>query len=134
VGRTPSSARDPLVALPNPLVALPNPLIIGYGNSLRGGDDGAGPFVATRPIQPRASAGLHRFHPETLLARSQQLYGRAPEAVLIAREALRAIRGWEPPFPRWKGGTLSLSVRFWHLRISPVRRPRPILPDSNNAS
>jgi len=68
--------------------------------------------IAIRPVQPRPSAGIHRFDPETLLAWSQQLYGRAPEGILIgigaesfdlgeglsprtrraAREALRAIR------------------------------------------
>jgi hydrogenase maturation protease len=76
--------------------------------------------ISIRPIQPRSSAAIHRFDPETLLAWSEQLYGRAPEAVLIgigaesfalgeglspaakraARKALRAIRGFELPFPR----------------------------------
>jgi len=138
----------------------PRTLVIGYGNSLRG-DDGAGPYIASRlgagakrlgadaiachqltpelaepisqaqqvifvdahagvppgqiaiePVRPRLSAAIHRFEPETLLAWSQQLYGRAPEAILIGiggesfdlgeglspqarravREALRAIR------------------------------------------
>jgi len=68
--------------------------------------------IAIQPVQPRPSAAIHRFDPETLLAWSQQLYGRAPEAILVgiggesfgfseglspharraARRALRAIR------------------------------------------
>ena len=76
--------------------------------------------ISIRPIQPRSSAAIHRFDPETLLAWSEQLYGRAPEAVLIgigaesfalgeglspaakraARKAIRAIRGFKMPFPR----------------------------------
>jgi hydrogenase maturation protease len=79
--------------------------------------------IAIQPVQPRASAAIHRFDPESLLAWSQQLYGRAPEAVLIgigaasfalgeglspaakraAREALRAIRKFAalPSAKRW---------------------------------
>lgn len=76
--------------------------------------------IVIQPVRPRPSAAIHRFDPETLLAWSQQLYGRAPEAILIgiggesfdlgeglspgarraAREALRAIRKLERPFPR----------------------------------
>jgi hydrogenase maturation protease len=68
--------------------------------------------IAIQPLQPGASAAIHRFDPETLLAWSQQLYGHAPEAFLIgigaesfdlgeglspgamraANQALRAIR------------------------------------------
>jgi hydrogenase maturation protease len=75
--------------------------------------------ITIQPIQPRASAAIHRFDPETLLAWSRQIYGHAPEAILIgigaesfglgeglspqarraAREALRAIRKLERPFP-----------------------------------
>ena len=39
--------------------------------------------IVIQPILPRVSAAIHRFAPETLLAWSQQLYGRAPDAVLI---------------------------------------------------
>jgi len=81
--------------------------------------------IAIQPVQPspagaqpRPAAAIHRFDPETLLAWSRQLYGRAPEAILIgigahsfglgedlspqtrraAREALRVIRKLERPF------------------------------------
>jgi hydrogenase maturation protease len=74
--------------------------------------------IAIHPIQPRVSAALHRFDPETLLAWSERLYGRAPDALLIgigaasfglgeglspaarraARKALRAIRKLSDPF------------------------------------
>jgi hydrogenase maturation protease len=67
--------------------------------------------IAIQRVQPSGSVALHRFDPETLLAWSQQLYGHAPEAMLIgigvasfdlgeglspaarraARQALRAI-------------------------------------------
>jgi hydrogenase maturation protease len=81
--------------------------------------------IAIQRVQPRASAALHRFDPETLLFWSQQLYGRAPEALLIgigaesfdlgeslspagkraARKAVRTIRKLCGPFC----GTMQLS-------------------------
>jgi hydrogenase maturation protease len=39
--------------------------------------------IAIQAVVPRVSSGIHRFDPETLLAWSQRLYGRAPEALLI---------------------------------------------------
>jgi len=39
--------------------------------------------IRVEPIRPRASLAMHRFEPETLLAWAVQLYGRAPEALLI---------------------------------------------------
>lgn len=42
----------------------------------------AGEIILQR-VRPRASSGIHRFDPETLLAWSQQLYGHAPEAIFI---------------------------------------------------
>ncbi|MGO4879722.1 MAG: hydrogenase maturation protease [Bryobacteraceae bacterium] len=68
--------------------------------------------ITVQQLKPHESAAMHRFDPETLLAWSQQLYGRAPEAILIGiggesfelgqglspaarqamREAVRAIR------------------------------------------
>jgi len=85
--------------------------------------------ISIQPIQARASAGIHRFDPEALLAWAQQLYGHAPEAVLIgiggetfalgeglspaakraALEALRAIRK-SAALSSPKGGTINSSV------------------------
>jgi hydrogenase maturation protease len=39
--------------------------------------------IVIQSVDARASAGIHQFDPGTLLAWSQQLYGRAPEAFLI---------------------------------------------------
>jgi len=85
--------------------------------------------IAIQPVAPRASAGIHRFDPEALLALSQQLYGRAPEAILIgiggesfdlgeglspqagcaARRALRAIRAFRNKLGGPFRGTMRLS-------------------------
>lgn len=39
--------------------------------------------IAVQPVRPRPAAAIHRFDPESLLAWSQQLYGRAPQALLV---------------------------------------------------
>lgn len=39
--------------------------------------------ITIRQVVPRTMAAIHRYEPETLLAFSQQLYGRAPAAILI---------------------------------------------------
>ncbi|HTT66196.1 MAG TPA: hydrogenase maturation protease [Bryobacteraceae bacterium] len=79
--------------------------------------------IRVERIRPRLSQAIHRFDPETLLAWSQQLYGRAPEALLVgigagsfdlgetlspqarraARKALRAVRKLSES--AWSSGT-----------------------------
>ncbi|HVN05654.1 MAG TPA: hydrogenase maturation protease [Bryobacteraceae bacterium] len=39
--------------------------------------------IRVEPVRPRACSAIHRFEPGTLLAWTEQLYGRAPEALLI---------------------------------------------------
>ncbi|MGC9951301.1 MAG: hydrogenase maturation protease [Bryobacteraceae bacterium] len=84
--------------------------------------------ISIRPVAPCPSSLLHRCDPATLLAWSQQLYGRAPEAILIgigagsfdlgeglspqarrgAHKALRAIPELCRAFPTGSG-TMQLS-------------------------
>jgi len=64
--------------------------------------------IDIQPVQPGASAAIHRFDPETLLAWSQQLYGRAPEAILvgIGAESFDLGEGLSPGAMRAAGRAL----------------------------